>query len=451
MTNPATIAHLVLPEWLVPVQPHGQVLRDHGVAITQAGTIGEIAPRQALLAQYPNVPRTELPKQILTPGLINLHTHAAMSLLRGAADDLPLHQWLNTRIWPLEGKLVSADFVYDGSLLAGAEMLLNGVTCFNDMYFYPEQTARAAIQLGMRAQVGIAVVEFPTSYGTGPAEYLRKGLQARDSLRGEALVGFTLAPHAPYTIGNQTFQDIASLSQELGMQINCHIHETLTEINDSIKEHGIRPIARLASLGVIGPELIAIHCVHLNQAEIDLLAKYGVSIAHCPHSNLKLASGIAPIPSILSSGITLGIGTDGSASNNRLDLLSEARTASLLAKGSSGDAQLMSAAQTLRHMTLDAAKALGLHDQIGSIELGKSADLVSFDLSGFQTQPVFDPISQLVFACTGSQAHSVWIKGQLVVLNRQLVATGAQQALSEVTARLGLWHNRAGEIESAVA
>ena len=442
---------LLLPEWVVPVIPHGLVLTKHAIAIDQNGLIDAILPIDQALDRFPNWQRVDLPGQVVTPGLINLHTHAAMSLLRGAADDLPLERWLNDRIWPLEGKLLSEDFVFDGSVLAIREMLLGGTTTFNDMYFFQEATAKAALAMGIRANLSVAVLEFPTPYGSSAADYLRKGLAVRDQFRGESKLSFSLAPHAPYSVSDQTFKQIAHLSGERALGIHCHIPETTSEIAQSVAQYGMRPIARLDQLGVIGSELIAAHCVHMSGSEIELFAKHGVTIAHCPHSNLKLASGIAPIAALLDQGVRIGIGTDGSASNNRLDLLSEGRCAALLAKGASQNAQIMNAAQTLAAMTIHAAQALGLSDQIGSIEPGKCADLVSFDLSDLSTQPVFDPIAQLIFATGREQVDSVWIKGRPVVLKRQLVEASAQRVLAEVTPRVSLWHNRAGEILSAAA
>lgn len=436
---------LLCPQWIVPVVPAGVVLDDHVVAI-ERGQIVAIEPRERGFARWPGAARVAMPGRILTPGLVNLHTHAAMALLRGVGDDLPLERWLRGRIWPIEAALMSPEFVFDGSLLAAQEMLRGGVTCFNDMYFFPEQTARAALALGIRAQLGIIVVEFPSVYGAGPADYLRKGLETRDEFSGEELVGFTLSPHAPYTVSDASFQRVASLSAELGLSVHCHLHETAGEIAESLRDHGRRPLQRLADLGLIGPEFIAVHAVHLEDHEIDFLARSGASVAHCPHSNLKLGSGLARGAALAARGVNVGIGTDGSASNNRLDVLGEGRTASLLAKGASGDAAAWPAHATLRAMTLDGARALGLQDRIGSIESGKSADMVAFDLSTDDLSPVYDPVSQLVFAAGRDAVDKVWIAGKLVVSKRQLVETSTCSRVAEVVARSGLWHNRIGEI-----
>lgn len=439
---------LLCAQWVIPVEPLNVVLADHAVAV-EDGRIVAVLPTATAIERWPQARRTLLPGQALIPGLVNLHTHAAMSILRGAGDDLPLERWLNERIWPLEKQLISPEFVYDGAVMAAREMLLGGITCFNDMYFFPEQTARAARLLGMRATIGIVVIDFPSAYGSGPAEYLRKGLELRDDYREDPLIRFSLAPHAPYTVSDQNFVRAASLAAELGLTIHTHLHETAVEVAESLKQYGKRPLRRLHDLGLLGPDLIAVHAVHLDDDDINLLAEAGASVAHCPHSNLKLASGIAPMAALARRGVNVGIGTDGSASNNRLDLFSEARTAALLAKGISGDATVWPAHNTLRAMTLGGAQALGLGNEIGSIEPGKAADLVAVDLSDSQYQPVFDADSHLIYAAGRETVSQVWINGKLVVSMRQLVDSDAASEVSEVAARSRLWHNRVGEILSA--
>lgn len=440
-------AVILAPQWIAPVAPDPRVLTGHAVLV-EDGRIAELAPFDALRERHPDVPLTLLPGQLLVPGFVNLHTHAAMSLLRGVADDLPLHDWLRKRIWPLEGKLVSRAFVRDGALLAAYEMLMGGTTCFNDMYFFPEESVAAARQLGMRSMQGIIVIEFPSAYASDAGDYLRKGLELRDRHRDDPMVGFCLAPHAPYTVSDETLKRVAVLARELGLPIHTHVHETAGEIEESQSRHGKRPLQRLDALGLLGPELIAVHAVHLDDNDLRLLATAGASVAHCPHSNLKLASGIAPVARMVESGIRVGLGTDGSASNNRLDLLQEARTAALLAKGSSGQADAWPAAQVLRALTLDAAAALGLDDRIGSIEAGKRADLVAVDLSAPELSPVFDPVSQLVYAAGREHVQHVWIDGRHVVRKRQLTDDAASAAVSELVGRTALWHNRTGEILS---
>lgn len=442
-----TQAVIVAPQWIAPVAPEARVLTGHAVLIEQ-GAIAALAPLDALRERFPDVQLMPLPGQLLTPGFVNLHTHAAMALLRGVADDLPLREWLNERIWPLESKLVSPSFVRDGALLAAYEMLLGGTTCFNDMYFFPEAAIEAASLLGMRSVHGIIVIEFPTAYASDAGDYLRKGLQLRDRYRDDPMTSFCLAPHAPYTTSDDTLRRVAVLARELGLPIHIHVHETAAEVSDSIARHGKRPLERLEALGVVGPELIAVHAVHLDERDLARLAAADASVAHCPHSNLKLASGIAPVARMADLGIRVGFGTDGSASNNRLDLLEEARTAALLAKGASGRADAWPAARVLEAMTLGAAKALGLDERIGSIEPGKRADLVAIDLGTPELAPVHDPVSQLVYAAGREHVQHVWIDGKHVVRKRQLVDEAAYDAVSELVGRTALWHNRIGEILS---
>ena len=436
---------LLLPSWIAPVEPARTVLQDHALAMRD-GRIVELAPRDEALARHPDADRVDLPGRLLIPGLVNLHAHLPMALLRGAGDDLPLHRWLNERIWPIETRLMSDAFGHDGALLAGWELLRGGTTCVNDMYFHADAVARALGVLGMRAVLGIVVLGFATSWASAPDEYLAKGFALRDRLADDPLFGFTLAPHAPYTVSDDTFGRIATLSAELGLPIHCHVHETAQEVADSVAAHGVRPLARLDALGVVGPDLIAVHAVHLSDAEIDLLAARGASVAHCPHSNLKLGSGIARTAVLRQRGVNVGIGTDGSASNNRLDMLAEARTAALLAKGASGDAAAWDAHATLEAATLAGARALGMESRIGSLAPGKAADIAAIDLGDVDFRPMHDPVSQLVYMCSREQVSDVWVAGRAVVRNRQPVDSSAAEALAEVTARVAVWQNRSSDV-----
>ncbi len=340
--------------------------------------------------------------------------------MRGLGDDTPLMTWLQEHIWPAEARHVSDDFVHDGSLVAMAEMLRAGITCVNDMYFFPEATARAALRIGMRASLGVIAIEFPSAYAADAHDYLKKGLATRDAYRGESLLTFTLAPHAPYTVGDETLKRIGVLAEELDLPIHCHVHETLGEIEQGVAQHGMRPLERLRRLGIVGPRLIAVHSVHLDEAELDLMAQQGVSVAHCPSSNLKLASGIAPVAAMRERGIRVGVGTDGAASNNRLDLMTETRTAALLAKGASGDARALPAVEALEMATIEGARALGLESRIGSILAGKAADLTAIDLSTIETQPVYDPLSHLVYAASREHVTHVWVDGRARVADRKI-------------------------------
>ncbi|HEX6690826.1 MAG TPA: TRZ/ATZ family hydrolase, partial [Burkholderiales bacterium] len=355
----------------------------------------------------------------------------------GLSDDLPLMRWLQEHIWPAEAQHVSPQFVRDGTLLACAEMLRGGVTCFNDMYMFPEATFEAAAAAGMRVALGIIVIEFPTPYASDAADYLRKGLALRDRLRDRPLASFCLAPHAPYTVSDATFRQVGTLAAELDLPVHVHLHETADEVARSLSEHGVRPLERLRRLGLVSPGLIAVHAVHLEQAEIELLGRHGCSVAHCPSSNLKLASGFAPVHALLRSGVNVALGTDGAASNNRLDLMQEMRTAALLAKAVSGDAEAMPAHAALRAATLSGAGALGLGALIGSIEPGKAADLTAVDLGAEELAPLYDPVSQLVYAAGREHVSDVWISGEPRVREGVLLP----EALSGLDTRWRMWQN----------
>jgi 5-methylthioadenosine/S-adenosylhomocysteine deaminase len=400
--------------WVIPVEPAELVLRDHAVVLS-GERIHAILPSREARAKHPDAQRVELTGHALIPGLINLHTHAAMTLMRGLGDDLALMEWLNQRIWPVEMRLASPEFVHDGTLLACAEMLRGGVTCFNDMYFFPEAAARAALAAGMRAALGIIVIEFRSPYATDPADYLTKGLGTRDALKHEPLLSFCLAPHAPFTVSDATFERLAVYAAELDLPLHIHLHETADEISGSIASHGLRPLRRLQRLGLLGPNLLAVHAVHLGDDEIALLAEHACHVAHCPSSNLKLASGIAPVNALHEAGVNIGLGTDGAASNNRLDIFSEMRLAALLAKGASGKATALPAHAVLRMATLNGARALGLDKSIGSLVPGKLADLVAVDLSAPELLPCYDAASHLVYVAGRNNVTHVWVSGELLV------------------------------------
>ncbi len=432
--QPADLA--IEARWVVPVEPAGVVLEDHAV-IVQAGRIVGILPTAESAERYAPAERVVLPSHVLIPGLVNLHTHAAMVLMRGLADDLPLMTWLKEHIWPAEIRHASRDMVYDGTFLAAAEMLRGGITCANDMYFFPEAAGRAFLDAGMRAAVGMIAVEFPTAYASDPDDYLAKGIAVRDAMRDQSRLSFCFAPHAPYTVSDRTFARIGTMAEELDVPIHIHLHETDDEVRDSLSAHAARPLQRLDSLGLVSPRLIAVHAVHLSEAEVDLLARNGCSVAHCPSSNLKLASGFAPVPTLLEAGVNVGLGTDGAASNNRLDVLQEMRTAALLAKAVSGKPETMPAHAALRAATLGGARALGLERTIGSIETGKSADLCAVSLDDIETRPCYDPVSHLVYAAGREHVTDVWVEGEHVVLDREL-RHGAGRDLEKTAL---LWQN----------
>lgn len=409
-SQPVPVDVLIEARWVIPIEPANVTLEHHAVAIRDARIV-DLLPIAEARARYLPAETVALPEHALLPGLVNTHTHAAMSLMRGIADDLPLMRWLQEAIWPTEKKHVSDAFVFDGTLLAGAEMLRSGITCSNDMYFFPDAAARAYDQLGMRAQLGIAVLEFPTNYAINADDCLHKGLETRDRWSGHPLINFSLAPHAPYTVSDDSFERIASLATELDSPVHIHLHETRAEIEESLKQHGVRPLARLHAHGLLDNNLLLAHAVHMTEDELALLARHEVNVSHNPTSNMKLASGIAPVGQMLAHGINVALGTDGAASNNRHDILQEMRHASLLAKVSSGDPAVLPAHQALRMGTLNGARALGLGAKIGSIEPGKDADLCAISLGDWLVNPCFDPASHLVHVCGREHVTDVWVKG----------------------------------------
>jgi 5-methylthioadenosine/S-adenosylhomocysteine deaminase len=427
---------LIRARWVVPVEPAGAVLDDHAVAVRD-GKIEAVLPAAAATARFPDYPVQDLPGHVLIPGLVNAHTHAAMSLMRGLADDLPLMRWLEEHIWPAEARHISREFVRDGTLLACAEMLRAGITCFNDMYFFPDAAVEAALESGMRSVHGLIVIEFASAYASDPADYLRKGLALRDRYRDEPLVSFCLAPHAPYTVSDATFRQIAALAAELDLPVHVHLHETVDEIERSLTEHGTRPLERLRRLGLLGPTLIAVHAVHLDEREIELLARHACSVVHCPSSNLKLASGFAPIAALIAAGVNVALGTDGAASNNRLDVLQEMRSAALLAKAVARDASVVPAHAALHAATLAGARALGIEAIVGSIVPGKSADLVALDLRAPELFPCYDPVSQLVYAAGREHVTHVWVGGLLLLREREL----QNPRLRSLDTHVELWQN----------
>lgn len=423
---------LLLPTWLVPVEPAGVVLRDHGLGIRD-GRIALIAPRAEAL-RHPAKEVRELPQCVLAPGLINAHGHAAMSLLRGIADDLPLMTWLHEHIWPAEGKWVDEDFVRDGTDLAIAEQIKGGISCFSDMYFYPQVACECVHNAGVRAQITVPVLDFPVPGALNAAEALRKGLQLFDDLKQHPRIRIAFGPHAPYTVSDDKLEQIRVLADELDAGIHMHVHETAQEVAEAVAKHGERPLARLARLGLLGPRFQAVHMTQIDDEDLALLVEHNCSIVHCPESNLKLASGFCPVERLWQAGVNVAVGTDGAASNNDLDLLSETRTAALLAKAVAGSATALNAHSALRMATLNGARALGLETQTGSLELGKLADVVAFDLSGLTQQPIYDPVSQLIYASSRDCVKHLWVGGKQLLDEGRLTRMDESELIAKARA-----------------
>jgi len=421
---------LIEAGWIIPVEPANTVFTDYAIAIDK-GRIVEILAAPDAAIKYKGNQHHRYPGHVLLPGFVNTHTHASMSLLRGLADDMPLMQWLQEHIWPAESQHVNEEFVHDGTRLAMAEMLRCGTTCFNDMYFFPDVTARLAREAGMRATVGLIVLDFPTIWASHADEYIEKGLAVNDHYRDDTLVTTAFAPHAPYTVSDGTLLHVQTLVNELEIPIHIHLHETADEIQQSIEQYGVRPIQRLSELGLLTPNLVAVHMTQLLDEEIETIAENAVNVVHCPESNLKLASGFCPLSRLTQAGINVALGTDGAASNNDLDMLSEMRTAALLAKTVANDARALDAMKAIELATLNGARALGLDAEIGSLVAGKSADIIAIDLASIETQPVYHPESHIVYASSRDKVTDVWINGEHLLNQRELTRLDQKEILEK--------------------
>ena len=428
---------LIHARWIIPVEPEF-VTYDHHTLVIDSGKIIDLLPTDLAKQKYQGTTTENLENHALLPGLINCHTHAAMTLMRGIADDLPLMDWLQNHIWPLEHKWMSEAFVKDGTDLAIAEMILGGTTCFNDMYFFPEITAGQALHHGIRAKIGLIVIDFPSAWAQNSDDYIEKGLALHEQLRLSDLCTTAFAPHAPYTVSDEPLQKIRTLADELELPIHMHIHETLHEVEQAQAQTGLRPLQRLQELGLVNPSLIAVHMTQLSDEEISLFAESGAHIVHCPESNLKLASGFSPVARCLAAGINVALGTDGAASNNDLDMFGEMRTAALLGKAVAGDASAIPAMTALRMATINGAKALGLDACCGSLSVGKAADVIAIDLAHLETQPLYCPVSQIVYAASRQQVTDVWVAGKRLLKQRLLTTIN----LEDLKARIAEWQQR---------
>ncbi len=430
---------ILQPEWIVTVNSSFEVLQDYAVVIednrilslTSVDEIGD-------LPLYEQAELISLPDCALLPGLVNSHTHASMSLFRGIADDLPLMEWLSEHIWPAEARWVDSEFAVDGFELAAAEMIRSGTTCLSDMFYFPDEIARCAQKIGMRSVVGLIVLDFPSPWAQSADEYLHKALAVHDEIREFSLVSSALAPHAPYTVSDESLRQIAMYSNELDVPVHMHLHETAAEVAEAQQSNGQRPLERLDQLNLLNSNLIAVHMTELDEFEIERIAEAGVNVAHCPESNLKLGSGICPLASLLEKGVNVCLGTDGAASNNDLDLLGEMRTAAMLAKGSSGNASACNARQAIEMATINGARALGMADRIGSIEAGKCADLIAINLASLNTQPLYEPVAQIVYAAASRQVSHVWIDGVAQLRDFELCNLDGD----EIIARASSWASK---------
>ncbi|OQW93582.1 MAG: N-ethylammeline chlorohydrolase [Beggiatoa sp. IS2] len=428
---------IIFAGWIIPVEPADTIYEHYALAIHE-GKILALLPSSEAVSRFSARVTYRLSNHLLIPGLINTHTHAAMTLLRGFADDMPLQDWLNKRIWPVEQALVSPEFVADGTKLAMVEMLRGGVTCFNDMYFFPDIVGGIAEQVGMRATVGLILLDFPTAWAKDASEYLQKAREVHGRFHHHPLVRTALAPHAPYTVSDDLLDSTRLMAEELDLPIHIHVHETLGEVDDSVAQYGERPLARLHRLGLISPRLLAVHLTQVDNEDINLLVYGGAHAIHCPESNLKLASGFCPVHKLFRANINVALGTDGAASNDDLDMLGEMRTAALLAKGLSKDASSVPASQALNMATINGARALGIEQITGSLVPGKAADIVAIDMSDIDIQPVYNPLSHLVYTVGRDKVTDVWIAGKHLLKSRMPTSLDVH----DIRAKTQAWRNK---------
>jgi len=423
-----TVDTILTGAWVIPVVPEGKVLEEYSIVIDQ-GIIKEILPSNEVIGRYTATHDIKLNDHILMPGFINAHCHTPMNLFRGVADDVPLKTWLEKHIWPLEGAWADDHFCADGTEMALAELIRSGSTCLADMYFYPEASAEVINDAGFRASIGLTVIEFPTKWAQTTNDYFDRCIEVHNEYQHHPMITSHFAPHAPYTVSDESMRRIRALCDELEIPIQMHIHETQREVDESIAEHGMRPLQRLDNLGFLGPDLMAVHMTALTDEEIDIIAERGVHVMHCPESNMKLASGICPVDRLQGAGINVALGTDGTASNNDLCMIGEMKSAAMLAKIGSGDPTAVSAERALSMATINGAKALGIDDRVGSLEVGKQADVIAIDMSKLEQQPLFHPISQIVYSADKRLVTDVWVAGRHLMKNRELTSLDLDKIL----------------------
>jgi 5-methylthioadenosine/S-adenosylhomocysteine deaminase len=427
LQNVDTIIHA---RWIIPVEPD-ETIHEHYSLVIHQGKILDILDTKRCQKKYQSHTEHSLLNHALVPGLINTHTHAAMTLMRGIADDLPLMQWLSEHIWPVESQFVNYNFVKEGTDLAIAEMIRGGTTTFNDMYFFPDAAARSAEQAGIRASLGLIMIDFPSAWAKDSDDYLHKGLQLHEQYRHHPLITTAFAPHAPYTVCDDALEKVKSYAEKLDIPIHIHLHETSDEVQQAVRDTGLRPINRLEKLGLLSPLLMAVHMTQLEDEDISLIRRYGVNVIHCPESNLKLASGFSPVDRLLKKKINVAIGTDGAASNNDLDMFGEMRSAALLGKAVAGDASAIPAHTALKMATLNGAKALGLDTVTGSLLKQKAADVIAIKLDTIETQPIYNPISHIVYSACREQVSDVWVQGKHLLNRRQLTTLDEEQIITK--------------------
>lgn len=433
--------HVIHAKWLISGKDESW-LENHSLIVKNT-RIADILPTQQAHQKYQSDDTHYYLDHVVMPGFVNAHTHLGMNFFRGLADDLQLMTWLNQHMFPAEKKWLSHEFVFDASLMAMAEMIKSGTTCFNDMFYFIEATAQAAQIAQMRANIGIHVLDFETNWTKTPEECLERGEVFYQQYINHPLINVTMAPHAPYTLCDKTFIQVLEFAKAHHLKINIHIHETQDEIQQSLQKYQKRPIKRLDDLGFLSSDVIAMHMVHINSEDMAIIEKTRPQVVHCPESNMKLASGTCSIHQFKALGINVALGTDSVASNNDLNMLGEMRSAAFLAKHSTHNTEVLPAFEAIQLGTLHGARALGLDHEFGSLEVGKAADFIAIDMNQIETLPVYHPISQVVYSTARHQVSDVWVAGKQLMKNRQLL-TLDEAALKEKAMEWGLRIQREG-------
>lgn len=431
------IDYIVHAKWIITCEAGEPILNDHALAVKN-GKIHALLPSHTARERYSTVRQYTYASHALLPGFINSHTHLPMSIFRGLADDLPLLEWLNHHIWPAEGKWLDEELVYDATLLALAEVLRSGTTCVNEMYFFMPTIAKAAALSGIRAHIGIHLIDVPTRWSKTITETFEKGMAFYEQYKNHERIVPVMAPHSTYTLSKDQLKQAKQLADQHHLKIHIHLQESAAEVENVYKQHGERPLERLHHLDMINPQLIAVHMTEINDRDFEILQQMKPNIVHCPESNMKLASGICPVDKLLKHGINVALGTDGAASNNDLDMITEMRSAAFLSKISTRHPESLSAETVLQMATINGAKALGIDAMTGSLKVGKAADFIAIDLDALETQPVYHPISQIVYAASRHQVTDVWVAGKQLLKNRQLTTFDEKILLHHVK----LWQQK---------
>lgn len=424
------IDQLIHAKWIVTCEDNNQILEDHAIAVKD-GKIHAIIPGKDAEQKFDCQTTSTFSSHAITPGFINTHTHLAMNVFRGLADDLELMDWLNNYIWPAEGKWVSNELVADASMMAMAEMIRCGTVCFNDMYFYLNATAKAAEQAGVRGFIGMTVIGVPTSWAKTTDEYFAKALDFYAEYKDNPRITPTWAPHSTYSVEIEDLEKINQYAHDQDTRINIHLHEAPSEIAHSLEKHGKHPLHRLNKINMVSKRLIGVHMTQVDKKDLEILIDKRPQIVHCPESNMKLNSGQCPVQRLLDAGLNVSLATDGAASNNDLDMLGEMRTAALLGKVTANDPRALSAETALKMATINGAKTLGIDHITGSLTPGKSADFIAIDLNQIETRPLYHPISQIVYAASRHQVTDVWAAGKQLLKQRELQTMDEKELLEK--------------------